>query len=299
MKDGSFDLMHTHGHFADVCGLSVAKLLGIPGISTCHGYIKPTDTKLRVYTWLDKLFLRLCDRVIVVSSEIKIDLARNGIDESRIVFIQNAVPRTYDQKEVDDNRNKKRELLSLKQQEILIGYTGRLSEEKGVRYLIEAGSLLKKNIKNFRIVILGDGLERKELEKLVKLNDLEKEINFVGFQSDVERWLPALDIFVLPSLTEGTPLSLLEAMSLGVPVVATAVGGVPSVVEDGINGFLVNPGNVQEINEKIGFLIKNPEVRYKIAKGAMNTIKTKFDVHEWCKKIENVYDILLANNLMQ
>jgi len=181
----------------------------------------------------------------------------------------------------------------MRENEYIVGYVGRLSEEKGLQYLIEAGLLLKGQGEAFKILIIGDGSKRKELEDLAKGKGLENEIIFTGFQNDVEKWLPALDVFVLPSLTEGTPMALLEAMSAGIPPIASAVGGIPKVVEDGVNGFLVAPGDFRMISEKVMALKKNPDHRKRMASESVKLIKNRFGLHEWSRQIEAQYDILL------
>lgn len=294
LKKGSFDLIHTHGYFADIIGTPVCKLLKIPHLSTCHGFIS-NDRNLKIYNRLDRFTLRFCEKIIAVSEEIKNDLLRNGVEESRIAVIQNAVQNSYGEEEIANQRIEKRRFLSIEQDELVIGYVGRLSEEKGVHYLIEAGSVLKKNSGPFKIIIIGDGPRRKELEDLTKLKGLEREIIFTGFQNNAEGWMSAFDVFVLPSLTEGTPMALLEAMSLGIPVIATAVGGVPRVVENGVNGFLVDPGDFRGMSEKIRIVKENPVFRNKMATEALSIIKKQFDVHEWCRKIEEQYDFTLSN----
>jgi glycosyltransferase involved in cell wall biosynthesis len=294
LKKASFDLVHTHGYFADIIGMPISKILHIPHISTCHGFIS-NDRKLKIYNSLDKLSLRFCERIIAVSEEIKNGLLKKGINESKIVVIQNAVQNSYGRKEFADHRTEKRRFLSIEQDEFVIGYVGRLSEEKGVHYLIEAGSVLKESFEPFKIIIIGDGPRRKELKDLTKLKGLEREIIFTGFQSDVENWLPALDVFVLPSLTEGTPMALLEAMSVGIPIIATSVGGVPKIVENEISGFLIEPADFRALAEKIIILKENPVLRNKMAMEGLEIIKKRFDVHEWCRKIEREYDFTLCN----
>lgn len=294
LSRGSFHLVHTHGYFADIIGTPVCKFLKIPYLSTCHGFIS-NDRNLKTYNRLDRLALQFCEKVITVSEEIKNDLLRNGIKESRIVVIQNAVQNSYKEEELAHQRIEKRRFLSIEKDEFVIGYVGRLSEEKGVHYLIEAGSVMKESSEPFKIVIIGDGPRRKELQAQAKSKGLEKEVILAGFQNDVEEWFSVFDAFVLPSLTEGTPMALLEAMSAGIPPIASAVGGIPKVVEDGVNGFLVAPGDFRAISEKVIALKKNPGLQKKIALEAINLIRNRFDVHEWCRKIEAQYNELLAN----
>jgi len=288
LSTNNFHLLHTHGYFADIIGTPVCKYLRIPHLSTCHGFIQ-NDKNLKIYNKLDKLMLRFCERIIAVSTEIKSDLVRSGIDKARITVIQNAVQESISREDFAKHRVEKRQYYSIEQDEFVIGYVGRLSEEKGINYLIEASSLLKDESKTFKILILGDGPKRKDLEEMARSKGLEKRIIFTGFQENIEEWLPALDVFVLPSLTEGTPMALLEAMSMGIPVIATAVGGIPKVVENNVNGFLVDPGDFQGLYEKIIMLNNNQELRNKMATEGIKTIKEKFNVNKWCHKIEEEY----------
>jgi glycosyltransferase involved in cell wall biosynthesis len=294
----SFDLVHTHGYFADIIGTPACRLLRIPHVSTCHGFIS-NDRNLRIYNRLDRFSLRFSERIITVSAEIKNDLVRNGIEEARVVVIRNAVQNSYGEKEITDHRTEKRQLLSIGPDDFVIGYVGRLSEEKGVHDLVEAASILKEKFEAFKMIIIGDGQKREELEGLSRRKGLEKEIIFTGFQSDVEKWLPALDVFVLPSLTEGTPMALLEAMAVGVPAIATSVGGVPKVIEDGVNGFLINPADSEALADKIMTLIHNSSLSKKIVENAIDIIEKEYNVHEWCRKIETQYDSLLNNGKAQ
>ncbi len=235
--------------------------------------------------------IRFCKRIITVSHEIQNELVKSGIAESKIIVIQNAVKIAYNEGTSTALRDNKRRLLSIKD-EFVMGYVGRLSEEKGVQFLIEAGSVLKERIKSFKIMIIGDGPRKKYLENMVREKGLEQEIIFTGFQANIEDYLPALDVFVLPSLTEGTPMALLEAMSMKIPIVATAVGGVPKVIKHGINGLLVTPCDYKEISEAILLIKNDPSLKDRLIIEAYKTIEKSFNIDEWCKKIEKEYSQL-------
>jgi len=183
----------------------------------------------------------------------------------------------------------KRRLLLVGESEFIIGYVGRLSKEKGIEYLLKAGEILKQQGRHIKIIIIGDGQEREFLECISLQSGLKENVIFAGFLIDVERWLPAIDVFVLPSLTEGTPLALLEAMLCGIPVVASKVGGVPDIVKSGMNGILVQPGSAQEIADAISLLYDDKDVRLKFGKEAQATVKTKYGVKQWIDKIEGEY----------
>jgi len=292
LKKGSFDLIHTHGYFADIVGIPIAKKMSIPIISTCHGFIS-NDRNLRIYNLLDRIVLRFADKIIAVSEEIKKLLIRSKIQESRIEVILNAVDTIIVSEQMRENRKEKRRSLNIGEEELVVGYVGRLSEEKGIKNLIEAGILLIKSGVPVKILIIGDGSQKKELEELVNRNGLTSQVIFPGFQNDIENWLPALDIFCLPSLMEGTPMSLLEAMAYGIPVVASAVGGIPDVVQSGKNGILVSPNNPEELKEAIVNIYRDKSLRYSLATEARNTIQRNYNMDDWTKRIEEQYNLLL------
>lgn len=291
LREGSFHLAHTHGYFADICGLPAARLLGIPGISTCHGYIS-NGGNLKLYNMLDKIVLRLCTRIMAVSEGIRGDLMISGLDGGRIDVVHNAAGSTLKEEDFHRLRLEKRSSLSIGADEFVAGFAGRLSQEKGARYLIEAASEMKHHGKRYKLLIMGDGPERECLSSMVKKAGLDRDVLFTGFLENSEEWLPALDIFVLPSLTEGTPMALLEAMAMGIPVIASAVGGVPDVIEDGINGFLVPPGESRAIHERIMLLIDKPDQMKRFSRAGKETVNSRYNVRDWCRRIEQMYDSL-------
>jgi len=289
LLDGArVDMIYTHGYRADVIGLVVAKLKGLPIIASCHGFIS-TDVHLKLYVTLDCLVLKHFDKVIATSELIKTDLVNHGVEKVRVNVIQNAVAVQQHGTSLSAIRARIRQLLYMEETELLVGYIGRLSPEKGVSFLIEAASLLRGMGVHFRLLIIGDGPQKADLDRLVKDRGLEGRVVFAGFQSDVLSWLPALDVFVLPSLTEGTPMALLEAMAYGIPPVATAVGGVPHVLSSDHNGILVSSGNAEALTDAIARLCEDPSLRERLALNARETIRKQYSIHEWIRKIETEF----------
>jgi glycosyltransferase involved in cell wall biosynthesis len=281
------DVIHTHGYFADICGLPVARMMGIRGISTCHGFIDG-DSKLKLYNKIDKQTLKLCDRIIAVSEGIRGELVKNGIDGSRIEVIQNAVGPSADR---DDFywRSQKRQMFPGDSDEFIIGFVGRLSEEKGVGFLIEAAAALADEGARFKLVIVGDGPAKRDLEQLAKSRGLGTRTLFTGFQENIDSWLKSFDAFVLPSLTEGTPMAMLEAMAFALPVVATAVGGVPKVLKNGCNGLLVPAANVAALTRAMKKLWEDPGLRSELGREGRQTIRKDHDIETWARRIEGLY----------
>lgn len=288
IKNGDFDLVHTNGTLADLTAIPIAKLLGLPCISTCHGFIH-NDLKLKFYNIANKILLRLCSKVIAVSEELRDDLIKSGIDTDYISLIENAVSTEYDAKLSAYYRNRIRKKLGFNNNNFVIGFIGRLSHEKGCQYLIEAIFKLKELKLPVKAVIIGEGYQKRELELLVKKYHVENEVVFAGFQNNIENWLPVLECFILPSLTEGTPMALLEAMAFGVPVIASRVGGVPNIINSLINGILVSPGKPKDIVDAVCMLYRNEPERQRLSKAANNTIKANYNINEWTSKIEKEY----------
>jgi glycosyltransferase involved in cell wall biosynthesis len=295
LRERSVDLIHTNGYFADIIGMPLAQMFRIPAISTCHGFIS-NNWKYRLYNKLDLVALKFFNKIIAVSATIKDDLIRSGISESRILVIPNAVEYNYREEVSVKTRQYQRRYLNIKENDFVIGYVGRLSEEKGIKYLIEASLLLSKSGVPLKVLIIGEGSQRKELEDFVNETGLNHQIIFTGFQADIEKWLPALDVFVLPSLTEGTPMALLEAMSFGIPIIASRVGGVPNIVINGQNGILVEAGHSEEIAHSLNLLFQDISLRQKISLEALNLISTKHNSNSWCMTIQDQYAKLIERN---
>ena len=294
LRSASCHLIHTNGYFADFIGVSCAKYFGIPCVSTCHGFV-PQDKKIKLYGFLDRIVLRYCTKIIAVSEDLKKQLIQSRIREDKIRIIQNAVPQNCSSDNFLLRRKSKREEIGICGGQLVLGYVGRLSEEKGVKYLIEACSIIKNNNMPFRLIVVGEGPEKQELEEIARRKGIIANVYFAGFQKDIGNWLAALDIFVLPSLTEGTPLALLEAMSVKLPVIASAVGGVPKIIKNMKNGILVSPANPDQIADATIKLYTNNELRSEMARKAAETIETQFSINDWVAKIESVYlDIMAA-----
>ncbi len=185
-----------------------------------------------------------------------------------------------------------REKHEMPMQDVIVGFLGRLTKQKGVTYLLEAASSIARSKSDCRFVIVGDGELRGELQKQAKDLDL-KNIVFVGYQRDVPAYLEMFDIFVLPSLWEGLPVALVEAMAAAKPTVATAVSGTPEVVIDGETGFLVEPKNVDQLADRITRLIEDPSLRKRMGRAARKRVEEKFSAATMIRATEQLYQELL------
>lgn len=282
-----FDLIHTHGYRADLIGLAASKYFRLPIVSTCHGFIS-NDRKLGFYNRLDAFLLKYFNGVIAVSERMKQELIATGVDEKKIQVITNAVL-VEARSDATKIRKEIRLQLGINEEEFVFGFVGRLSEEKGVDYLLEAvkqGLMLGNP---WRLVLIGDGPQRALLERTVYYSGLTDQVIFAGFQSNAATWYSAMDAFVLASLTEGTPMALLEAMANGIPAIATSVGGVPALLTNGENGLLVPSANPVKLLEAMRSLAGDPQLRARLSANAIRTIQRDHDVKNWVKKVSAVY----------
>ncbi|MDX2099389.1 MAG: glycosyltransferase family 4 protein [Leptolyngbyaceae cyanobacterium bins.59] len=162
-------------------------------------------------------------------------------------------------------------------------FTGRLAPVKGLRILLESLVALKTAFPNVELIVIGDGADREALENRVRQLGLQNHVKFVGYQSqrEVRDYLQTTDVFVLPSFAEGVPVSLMEAMAAGVPVVTTRIAGVGELVEDWVNGYLVPPGDVTCLTDRIAVLLADGELRSKFGTAGRLKVEKEFNIqHE-------------------
>lgn len=253
LRDHEIDLVHTHRYKDSVLGTIAAKLAGVPYVvRTVHGLREPMTgwkrLKFRVYEALDRMTL-LCfaDLVIAVSRRMADTLRASGYRPTSVTHIHNGV----DLASIAPARTADavRRGLGLDPRAPVIGTAGRLSPVKGHASLLRAARRVLDRRPDAKFLIVGGGpLQAALIDQASRLG-IAGACVFTGARHDAHELVAAMDLFVLPSLAEGIPMALLEAMALGKPVVATAVGGVPEIIEDGVNGTLVAPGDEQALAE--------------------------------------------------
>lgn len=288
LRRSKYDLIHTHGYYADICALPVAWLMGIQCISTCHGFIS-NDKKLGFYNTLDRRILRLCDKVICVSESIQDSLLASGLKPNKISVIPNAVDFIQERNKKEGSRQTIRKRFCAEDDHLVLGYAGRLSEEKGLKYLIQAFEKVVPMKPQSRLWLIGDGPLVHKLQEMVISKGLEEHIAFLGFREDIEDIMKGIDIFILPSLTEGTPLALLEAMSFGIPTIASSVGQIPQIIKSGENGVLITPGDVQAMTRNILMISEDKKLAKRLSEKAIKTVGDEYSITSWTKKIEDIY----------
>jgi glycosyltransferase involved in cell wall biosynthesis len=231
--------------------------------------------KVRIYEAVDRYSLRWMDKVICVSDAQAAKVRRAGIGEERIEVIANAVD--PDRFVEADKRDRAKLTRYFRQPRTrIIGAAGRLSPEKGFDVLIAAAEVALKRDPGLGFILFGDGPCRKALQKQIQVSGLQGQFILGGFRTDLDRFLPCFDVLVLPSYTEGLPNVVLEACAASVPVVATAVGGTPEVIEDELSGFLVPPGEPEQLADRICQAIESEEFRLQMGQRGRERVLEQF-----------------------
>jgi glycosyltransferase involved in cell wall biosynthesis len=271
------DVVHTHGYRPDVIDAGVARRLGIPVVTTVHGFTGGGWRNV-MYEWLQCRAFRRFDAVVAVSRSLVLRLERAGVPRARIHEVQNA----WRPIAPPMDRLAARRSLGLPSQGFVVGWVGRLSYEKGPDVLLQA----LRHLGDVPVAasVIGDGVMRASLEPRAA----GLPVRWHGAIPDAGRLLPAFDVCVLSSRTEGTPIVLFEAMDAGVPVVATCVGGVPDVVSPA-EAALVRPDDPAALAAEIRGVYETPAVAQGRARAARARVDRDFGVAPWLDRYEGIY----------
>lgn len=242
------DVLCCHGYKANLLGRIAARRRGIPVVAVSRGWTGE-NLRVRLYERLDRWNLRWMDRVVCVSEGQAVKVRRAGVPADRVIVIRNAVQAERFARP-DPARRQSLERMFAQRPRRIVGSAGRLSPEKGFSVLVEAASRVGDPSVGF--VHFGDGPLREQVKEHIARLGLAHRVLLAGFRRNLDAYMPFFDVLVLPSFTEGLPNVVLEAFAAGVPVVATAVGGTPEVIDDGVSGHLVPPANATALAERIG-----------------------------------------------
>jgi glycosyltransferase involved in cell wall biosynthesis len=237
--------------------------------------------------WYNRfLYNRCVDGVVAISRKIMDLLVEGGVDRRKIVLIPSGV---------DLNRFRPASESGVGRDPLTVGTVAALEKRKGHRFLLLAAAELKERNAPMRFVFSGDGPERGPLEKLVIELGLQEEVTFLGFVGDIPRFLETIDLFVLPSLYEGLGVSVLEAMASGKPVVASRVGGLPDLVEDGVTGLLVPPSDSRGLAEGLLRLASDRRVLAEMGRRGRERAERQFSMEAMAGKNEDYYHVLIGD----
>jgi glycosyltransferase involved in cell wall biosynthesis len=284
------DILHCHGFKADFHGLLAAKSVGISLTATNHLWTGSSRI-IQWYEWLDGFILRFFDRVVAVSAPIQDDLIRAGVIPRRIVIIPNGIC-------LDINGDPLPETLrsefGLTPDDIIIGVIARLSPEKGHCHLLRTAQMVVQHEPRARFLLVGDGPLRSVLEQEAEARGLKGSVIFTGVRRDMPRIYALLDLVVSASLREGLPISLLEALAAGCPVIATRVGDVPRIVRDGVTGILIDPGDEAGLGRAIMDLLKDAPRRRNLGQEGKRLVGEHFTAKRMARDYATLYGDILG-----
>ncbi len=298
-------IIHLHLFKARILGGLAAKLAGVPIIiQTFHGHVfrEYYDAfKTAIILLIERFIGRfVTDEIIAISDNQKEDLIQFGISKSdkiRVMSIGLELDRFLN---VEEKRGELRRELDLSDECTLVGIVGRLVPIKGHLYFLRAAKDVLDTLGNSRVrfLIIGDGELRKELESQCRELGIEKSVIFLGWRNDLERIYADLDVVVLSSLNEGTPVSVIEAMASGKAVAATKVGGVSDIIKDGVSGILVPSKDHISLAQAIIKLLNDPKLRLTLGNEGRKRVYPEYDVSNLVKNMENFYmDLSISRSI--
>ena len=306
MKDRSFDaaavglmlgifrrerpqIVHTH---ASLSARIAAKLAGAKIINTKHCIdSRRTGLKKLAGACLNNC---LSDGIVAVSEAAKQNVIDSGVDKKKISVIYGGIRQV---KELDaEEKNLVRQKWGIAPEDIVVGIIARLAEVKGHKHFLEAAEIISRDNDNVKFLVAGSGPKEQQLKELVKQQGLESKVIFTGFMENVYEILNIIDINVISSLSEALCLSLIEGMSIGKPSVGTDTGGVPEVIQDGYNGYLVPVGDSRKLAEVILKLVLDPELRKTMGDRGRKLAADNFTAATMARAIEELYEAVAKKN---
>lgn len=283
-------VLHTHGGRSDVVDGPVARKMGIPTITTVHGFTGAGGWKGRVQRWLQRRSFRRFDRVIAVSERLRGELVASGAPQDRVITVRNALGTggpTLD-------RTAARARLGLPSEGRFVAWVGRMTKEKGPDVMVTAAALVSD--RQVRFSMIGTGPMEGACRALADSLGVGKRIEWHGVVGDIGQSLGAFDVLALTSWTEGTPMVLLEAMAAGVPIVATSVGGIPEVASSN-EALLCPAGAVQDIAGAIDEVLAAPADATGRARAARHRLEGEFEVGAWVQRHREIYHSVLQDGV--
>lgn len=285
------DVLHLNSPKAGGLGAIIGRLLSIKKIIyTVHGFSWNEERTaiqkavITVFTWFTIL---LCHKIITISTKEEEEAEKLFfVNKDKILMIRNGVEK-IDFLTKEDARSLLEERMNRKIDDaFLIGSLCELNKNKGLEYIISA---LSKVSHNFMFVVLGGGELKNKLEDLIEKYKLKNKVFLLGFVPEASKYLKAFDLFTLTSVKEGLPYTILEAGLAEVPVIASRIGGIPDIIDDGKNGILLTKGKSGEITRAIEYLIDNPKIKDEFAEKLYRKVSDEFGLNQMLEKIIELY----------
>jgi glycosyltransferase involved in cell wall biosynthesis len=281
-----------HGYKADILGYLAARRLRLPVVGVSRGWTAE-NLRVRLYEMLDRRVLPWMNRVVCVSAGQAVKVRRAGVSDDRITVIHNAIRA----ERFTHRQSGARALLEsffARPCQRIVGAAGRLSPEKGFEVLVDAAALMARRDTATGFVLFGDGALRETLQRRIERAGLAECFVLAGFRDDLDTLIPAFDVLALPSYTEGLPNVVLEAFAAAVPVVATAVGGTPELIDDGVNGFLVPAGDAAALGQRLSDVLSNEAIRKAMGEAGRQRVRNSFTFAAQAQRYGELFEELTS-----
>ena len=287
-KSTRADVVHAHGYKADIYTWVALRGTGIPLVSTCHTWYD-NNPAVTLYGKADRLVLRNYAAVVAVSDEVKQRLLKAGVNAERVHLVRNGI----DLRPFDNVKPVLRDELALGNAP-LAGLVGRLSVEKGIDIFLRAAERVLTELPTARFVVIGEGADHDKLEALIDELKIRSNATMLGRRDDMPAVYASLDVMVSSSRQEGLPMAILEGMASRRPLIATAVGAVPTVVLDGRSGILVPPEDVELLATEIVSLLRDAAQRERLGTAARQLIEDEYSATRMTADYLRVYEQAIA-----
>jgi len=294
IKKNNIDIVHTHSSKAGILGRFVARLAKVKFIiHTVHGWsfndYQPLFMR-SVFIGLERLSARFTHKLIVVSYYDRKKGLKNRIArEDKYRLIRYGIEYT----EFISGDQKIKEEFGINSTDLIVGMISCFKPQKSPQDFIKLSFLVNRILPNVKFLLVGDGILRNQVKKLINKFQLQNKVILTGWRRDIPRILSAIDVFVLTSLWEGLPISVLEAIAFSKPVVATNTGGIEEIVVEGKNGFLVQPRDIKSLSERLTVLLRNESLRKDMGQNAKGLFDFNFSVENMVQNNQDLYENLI------
>jgi len=296
VENNKINIIHSHGYKSDIFAICAKSFSpsNFVMIATNHNWIT-SSIKERMYKIIDSIVLSRFDQVIAVSDVLKNEMLSKGIKPERVAVIDNGINVNFEGSSTV--RNSIRNELGFSEKHLVIGCVASLTYEKAHVDLIAAFAQLYKTVPESRLVIVGSGFLDNELWSLTATLGLEDSVVFTGYRQDARELYVAFDVFALVSHSEGLPMAMLEAMAASLPVVVSAVGAIPVVINSQDKGLLITPGDISGISDSFIKLARDPALRETLGRNARNEVVTNYSVNRMTRDYEQLYEKVIGRRL--
>lgn len=287
-REGGFDLIHAQTRVTQVASEVVSRVLGVPYVTTCHGFFNHRKLSRKILPCWG-------DNVIAISKSVRDHLIFDmKVPEEKVKLVYNGIDLDLYKGAFKEKKNEILKETGIEEGSTIIGSVGRFSSVKGFKYLIEAFDKASGKMGNISLLVVGQGPEETELLKQVSRVSSSKRIFFSQGKKPLGEYLSAMDIFCMPSLSEGFGLAVVEAMASGKPCIASSVGGITEIITNEKDGLLVAPASSDEIGKAITRLLRDPELMERLSLAAKKRAGD-FSLKKNAEETVKVYESVLAS----